>query len=73
MSAVLRAEDIPLIKQLEDVLIAELDRQYMDGEIEDGSTESSYFDNVSGEINGIPDWHKAIRRMMEHYWDEEGR
>ena len=69
----LRPEDCTLIRQLEDVLIGELDRQYLDGEIEARSTESAYFDAVDGEINGRPDWFKALSKVMEHYWEEEGR
>lgn len=69
----LRAEDIPLIKQLEDVLVAELDRQHLNGEIEDGSMDSAFFDAVDGEISGRPDWFKAITKVMEAYWEEEGR
>lgn len=73
MAAALRAEDIPLIKQLEDVLVTELDRQHLNGEIEDGSTETAYFDAVDGEVSGRPDWFKAITAVMQSYWDEEGR
>lgn len=69
----LRAEDTRLIKQLEDVAIAELDRQYLDGEIEASSTESAFFDAVDGEINGRPDWFKVITKVMLAYWEEEGR
>jgi hypothetical protein len=68
----LRPEDTRLIKQLEDVLIDELDRQHMDGEIEDGSG-MAYFDAMSTELTGIPDWYKAITKVMEAYWEEEGR
>lgn len=73
MSAALRAEDIPLIKQLEDVLVAELDRQYLNNEIAEDSTGSSFFDAPSGEICGRPDWFKAITKVMQGFWDEEGR
>jgi hypothetical protein len=67
----LRAEDIPRIKQLEDVLMAELDRQSMDNEFDDSYP--GYFDPVSGLIEGKPDWFKAITAVMTAYWDEEGR
>lgn len=73
MSAALRTEDIPLIKQLEDVLVAELDRQHLDGEIGEDSTGSSYFDPADGEITGKPDWFKAITVVMQAFWLEEGR
>lgn len=69
----LRPEDIRVINQLEDDLFAELDRQHMDGEIEDGSAESAYFDPMTGELNGIPDWFKAVSTIMQSYWDENGR
>ena len=69
----LRPEDTVLVKQLEDVLIAELDRQYLDGEIEAGATEGAFFDAVDGELNGRPDWFKVVTKILEAYWDEEGR
>lgn len=69
----LRTEDIALIKELEDRLVSELDRQHMDGEIEEDSTGSAYFDPATGEITGIPDWFKAITVVMEHFWEENGR
>lgn len=69
----LRPEDITLVKSLEDVAIAELDRQFLDGEIEPSSTEDAYFDAVDGELNGRPDWFKVITKVMEAYWEEEGR
>lgn len=69
----LRAEDIPLIKSLEDVAIGELDRQFLNGEIEASSTEDAFFDAVDGELNGRPDWYKVITKVMEAFWDEEGR
>jgi hypothetical protein len=69
----LRAEDIKLVKQLEDALVSELDRQYMSDEFAPDSTGSTYFDSVSGEITGIPDYFKAITKVMEALWDEEGR
>ncbi|MDM2418364.1 Uncharacterised protein [Mycobacteroides abscessus subsp. massiliense] len=69
----LRPEDTLLIKQLEDVAIQELDRQHLELEIEDSSTDSAYFDAISGEIVGRPDWYKVITKVMEAYWAEEGR
>ncbi|APQ42195.1 hypothetical protein J4U02_gp089 [Mycobacterium phage Aziz] len=69
----IRTEDIPLIKQLEDVLVGELDRQYLDGEIESDSTGSAHFDAVDGEITGKPDWFKVVRAVVEALWEEEGR
>ena len=69
----LRPEDCTLIKQLEDVLIAELDRQYLNDEIADDSTGAVYFDAVDGELVGKPDWFKALSKVIEAYWDEEGR
>ena len=73
MSTVLRSEDIPLIKQLEDVAVAELDRQYLNNEIGEDSTGSSFFDAIAGEITGKPDWFKVITAVMQGFWDEEGR
>lgn len=69
----LRTEDIALIKDLEDAFISELDRQNMDGEIDDGLADSAYFDPATGEINGIPDWFKALSVVFELYWNENGR
>jgi hypothetical protein len=73
VSAALRTEDIPLIKQLEDALVSELDRQYLSDEIAEDSTGSSFFDAIEGEIAGKPDWFKAITAVMQAYWEEEGR
>lgn len=69
----LRTEDIALVKQLEDALIAELDRQHLDGEIENDSTGAEHFDAIDGEIVGRPDWFKAAQAVIEAYWEEEGR
>lgn len=69
----LRTEDIAVIRELEDQLISELDRQYMDGEIEDGSEDSAYFDPMTGQVSGIPDWFKALTVVMQHFWEENGR
>ncbi|ALF00608.1 hypothetical protein SEA_SLIMJIMMY_80 [Mycobacterium phage SlimJimmy] len=69
----LRAEDIPLIKMLEDALVAELDRQHLNGEIEPDSTGSEHFDAVDGELAGRPDWFKVARAVAEALWAEEGR
>ena len=68
-----RVEDYPLIAELEEVFWHELDRQFMEGEIETGAIESAYIDAVSGEIHGIPDINKALIKVMEAYWAEEGR
>ncbi len=69
----IRVEDYPLVVALEEVFWSEIDRQYMDGEIDGGTMDSAYVDAVSGEIQGRPDVSKAIVRMLEAYWDEEGR
>lgn len=69
----LRTEDISLVKQLEEVAIGELDRQYMDGEFEPDSTGSEFFDAANGEISGTPDWFKLITAVVEALWEEEGR
>ena len=69
----LRPEDIRLVKQLEDVLVAELDRQHLDGEIETDSTGSAHFDAIDGEIAGRPNWFKAAQVVAEALWEEEGR
>ena len=68
-----RVEDYPLIAELEEVFWHELDRQFMENEIETGALESAYVDPVSGEIHGVPDINKALIKVMEAYWDEEGR
>lgn len=69
----IRPEDLPLIKQLENAFVAELDRQYLDGEIEEDSTGATFFDAVGGELVGRPDWFKAITVVVEALWEEEGR
>jgi len=68
-----RVEDYPLISELEEVFWHEIDRQFMDDEIEPGTMESVYVDPVLGEIQGIPDITKAIIKVLEAYWIEEGR
>lgn len=68
-----RVEDYPLVSALEEVFWAEMDRQFMDDEIEPGAMESAYVDPVAGEIQGRPDVSKAIVRILEAYWEEEGR
>lgn len=69
----LRTEDIALVKQLEDALVGELDRQHLDGEIEQDSTGSAHFDAIDGEIAGRPDWFKVAQAVAEALWEEEGR
>ncbi|OHT91328.1 Uncharacterised protein [Mycobacteroides abscessus subsp. abscessus] len=69
----LRPDDTVLIRQLEEVFVSELDRQYLDGEIEETTTGEVYFDAVDGELSGRPDWYKAVTKVMEAYWAEEGR
>lgn len=66
-------EDYPLIASLEEVFWDEMDRQFMDDEIEPGTMESAYVDPVAGEIQGRPDVTKAIIKVLEAYWAEEGR
>lgn len=73
MANKVRVEDYPLVAHLEEVFWAELDRQYMDDEIESGAMDSAYVDPVAGEIQGCPDISKAIVKMLEALWDEEGR
>lgn len=68
-----KVEDYPLIAVLEEVFWVEMDRQFMDGEIEPGAMDSAYVDPVAGEIQGRPDVSKAIARILEAYWEEEGR
>lgn len=68
-----RVEDYPLVSALEEVFWAEMDRQFMDDEIEAGAMESAYCDPVAGEIQGRPDVSKAIVKILEAYWEEEGR
>jgi hypothetical protein len=69
----LRTEDIKLVKQLEDALVAELDRQHLEGEIEVDATGAEHFDPVDGEIVGRPDWFKVAQAVAEALWAEEGR
>jgi len=73
MAHKVKVEDYPLVAQLEEVFWSEIDRQYMDGEIDSGAMESSYVDPVAGEIQGRPEVSKAIVKMLEAYWIEEGR
>lgn len=68
-----RIEDYPLVMELEEVFWHEIDRQFMEGEIDGGTMESSYVDTVSGEIQGRPDIMKALIKVLEAYWEEEGR
>lgn len=68
-----RVEDYRLVAELEEVFWSEIDRQYMDGEIGRGAMESAYADPVAGEIQGCPNVFKAIVKMLEAYWAEEGR
>lgn len=69
----MRPEDCLLFQSLEQVIIDELDRQFLNGEIQDGATDSAYFDAVDGDITGRPDFFKVARRLVEALWDEEGR
>jgi hypothetical protein len=68
-----KVEDYPLVMELEEVFWHEIDRQFMDGEIDGGTMESAYVDVVSGEIQGRPDVMKALIKVLEAYWSEEGR
>ena len=68
-----RVEDYPLIAELEEVFWHEIDRQFMDGEIESGAMDSAYVDPVAGEIQGRPDINRAIIKVLEASWAEEGR
>lgn len=73
MQHTVRVEDYPLITELEEVFWSEIDRQFMDGEIDGGTMESAYVDVVAGEIQGRPDVVKALIKVIEAYWAEEGR
>lgn len=73
MAHKVKVEDYPLVAALEEVFWHEIDRQYMDGEIDSGAMESAYCDPVAGEIQGCPDIAKAIVKLLEAYWEEEGR
>jgi hypothetical protein len=68
-----KVEDYPLVMELEEVFWHEIDRQFMDGEIDGGTMDSAYVDAVSGEIQGRPDVMKALIKVLEAYWAEEGR
>lgn len=68
-----RVEDYPLLTDLEEVFWTEIDRQFMDGEIDGGAMESAYVDVLAGEIQGRPDIVKALIAVLEAYWAEEGR
>ena len=69
----IRPEDCVLFQALEQVVIDELDRQFLDGEIRDGATESAYFDAVDGDVTGRPDFYKVAQKVAEAIWMEEGR
>lgn len=67
----MRLEDLAIVNMLEVAAFDELDRQLMTGELESGiAYETSYFDPVSGEIQGIPDFSKVIAAMIEALRDE---
>lgn len=67
----IRLEDLPLVTLLEGVAFDELDRQFSSGSLEPGiAYESAYFDPVSGEIQGIPDFSKVIAVLIETLRDE---
>lgn len=68
-----RIEDYPLVAALEEAVWHELDRQFMDGEIEPGAMDSAYVDPIGGEIQGRPDMSKVVIRLLEAIWEEEGR
>lgn len=61
-----KLEDLPLIASLEEIAYTELDRQFSSGALEPGiAYETSYFDPISGEIQGIPDFSKVILAVLE--------
>lgn len=60
------ADDLATARQLEDAARDELDRQYMEGELD-------YYDTVSGIVDGTPDLVKLILAILEAYWQENGR
>lgn len=68
----MRIEEFPIISELESVCIAELDRQYLNGEIAPASSEESgYFNAIDGELIGIADWH-ALCAAIYNALKEEG-
>lgn len=63
---------LPLLVQLEDVLLDALDKQYLANQIAPSSTgEEGFFDPVDGELCGIPDWNAALKAVFTHL-EEEG-
>lgn len=64
----------PIIADLEAAIIAELDRQHLDGEIEPSAAfGDSHFDAIDGDLVGRADWWKVAAAVIEAYWTEEGR
>jgi hypothetical protein len=69
----IRLEDLPLIVQLENVLLDELDSQHLNGRIEPGATGDAYFDVVDGDLSGRPDWNAVVKAVVSALWEETGR
>lgn len=67
----MKLEDYPLVASLEEIAYTELDRQFSTGSLEPGiAYETSYFDPISGEIQGIPDMSKVIAVVIEALREE---
>ncbi len=63
--------DLPLISRLETALLDELDRQYLNGDIEPSSDgQDGFFDPVDGELNGRADWHAACAAVFNALKEE---
>jgi hypothetical protein len=67
-----KIEDAPLVAMLEGIAFDELDRQFGAGEFDHGIAyeSSGYFDPVSGEVQGIPDFSKVIAVLIDVLRDE---
>lgn len=67
----MRIDELPIVSAMEDVLIAELDRQYLNGEIAPSSSDDSgYFNAIDGELIGIPEWHAVCAAVYNALKDE---
>lgn len=67
----MRIDELPIISYLEQVAISEMDRQYLNDEIEPASSEESgYFNAIDGELIGRPDWFTLMKAVYNALKDE---
>lgn len=66
-------EDTTLLNQLEAAILAELDRQFLLGEIQHDQYDGAYFDAVDGTLDGRPDWFLVANAVLVALREEEGR